>query len=75
MISWTIYDHPRDFPHCYVARAFSIDGNEEPTPTDSIIILPSLEAVDALRETFASMGLVRWPRQDDDDSVIMEVWL
>lgn len=38
MSSFTIYDHPTDFPHDYVVRRFDIiAGNPDPTDDPKII--------------------------------------
>jgi hypothetical protein len=65
---WTVYDHPRDYPHCYVARQFR--GEQ---PTNSILISADLEV---LREVLlVDMGLTRLERDVSDDPVILETWL
>jgi hypothetical protein len=65
---WTVYDHPRDYPHCYVARQFI--GEK---PTSSIIVSADLEM---LREMLlVQMGLTRLERDERDDPVILETWL
>lgn len=64
---WVVYDHPKDYPACYVARKWL--GEE---PTDAMIVAPSLEL---LRQWLGGMGLVRMDRFEEDDPVIMEVWL
>lgn len=67
MISWTIYDHPRDYPDSYVARKFI--GKD---PTQEHIISGDLEF---LRECMSRLGLTKLNRAPQDDSVIMEIWL
>lgn len=65
---WTVYDHPRDYPHCYVARQFR--GEQ---PTNSVIISADLGK---LREVLlVEMGLTRLERDERDDLVILETWL
>jgi hypothetical protein len=68
---WTIYDHPRDMPEKYVARLHVIDKGGS-RPTDKVIVADNL---DAIREIMESHGLTRLKRYDDDDPVIVEVWL
>lgn len=71
--TWTIYDHPRDFPHSFVARRFeSGKGNPDPVPTSDIIAGTKLEA---LRDCFHRAGLVALARAEADDPVVVEVWL
>ena len=64
---WTIYDHPIDYPDCWVARLF--EGTE---PTGSIVCSTDLEMV---RHEMFMMGLVCMPRDEDDDPKILENWL
>jgi hypothetical protein len=64
---WTIYDHPRDFPHCWVARLFIWDK-----PTEDILTAPTLEALQA---HFYELGLYRMERQEGDDAKIVEIWI
>lgn len=68
---WTVYDHPKDFPHCYVARLFIITADLV-TLTPKLLIGPNIEQI---RQVLAGMGLSALPRQPDDDPVIMEMWL
>lgn len=68
---WTIYDHPRDFPDAYVARRAEIGagvvGHTSDTVTD--------QDLEKIRAEFRQRGLVRLPRAESDDPVIVEVWL
>lgn len=64
---WTVYDHPTDYPHNYVARKFFGE-----TPTSEIMVCPD---VDEIRNVLRAYGLVRLSRQDGDDPKIMETWL
>jgi hypothetical protein len=64
---WTLYDHPRDFPDCFVARRFELDR-----PTSHVMTAPTLEA---LRNAMQHLGLVRIERSPEDDAKIIEVWL
>lgn len=63
---WTIYDHPRDFPDNFVARAFTTG------PTNEIILATELEQ---LRDAFDKAGLVCLARNPNDDPNIVETWL
>lgn len=67
LILWTIYDHPKDFPNTFVARAWNMDQ-----PTDQLIIAPSLEE---LREIMVSWGLSCLTRNPEDDPCIVETWI
>lgn len=65
--TWTVYDHPDDFPDCYVARRF--EGEE---PTEEIIVSAELMP---LRGLLAGKGLAPVRRSPEDDPVIVETWL
>lgn len=43
MIAWTIYDHPSDFPQCYVARKFRLDQGPDPVPTPGVIVAADID--------------------------------
>ena len=69
---WTIYDHPTDFPHSYVARRFETGGGMlDPVATTDII----QGELDALRKSFAICGMVCLTRNVCDDPKIIETWL
>ena len=68
---WTVYDHPKDFPHNYVARRFEISGGK-PRVTDDFIVCPD---VDAIRRIMLDNGLYRFERSEGDDSKIIESWM
>lgn len=63
---WTIYRKPRDYPTKWVARLFL-----NTHATETVLVGDTLEQVRAALPA----GLVRIPRFEEDDSVIMEVWL
>jgi hypothetical protein len=64
---WTVYDHPLDFPDCFIARKFVLDQ-----PTEEIMTAPTL---DELRDRLAEMGLVALARSPEDDAKIVETWV
>jgi hypothetical protein len=68
---WTIYDKPRDYPTCYVARRFeaSADGVR---PTADCIVSPQLEP---LREELRDKGLTPLPPAPEDPPHLVESWL
>jgi hypothetical protein len=69
---WTVYDHPKDYPHCFVARRFDVDATGAHA-SDSIIIAPTLEV---LRDVLAfEMNLTPLARSPEDDAKIVETWL
>jgi hypothetical protein len=64
---WTVYDHPRDFPHCYVARRFVLDK-----PTGDYMTSADLEAI---RKQLMHLGLTCMPRDPSDEPQIIETWI
>lgn len=68
---WTVFDHPKDFPHHYVARRFVAD-KKGPQATEKVIVTLSL---DALRLILQSAGLTVMMRAKSDDPRIVESWL
>lgn len=69
---WTIYDHPLDNPDLYVARAWTVGPGGVLFAGREHIGLADLEQ---LRQAMRRKGLVQMARADDDDPVIVEVWL
>lgn len=63
---WTIYRHPVDYPHDYVARRFEYDK-----PTADVLTAPTLDAIRAKLPE----GLYHMARHPNDDPKIVEVWL
>ena len=78
MISWTIYDHPKDFPLTYVARKFDLKGGKD-TPTMEHITnddLAKLREAVKIRVAQENGGWpLRFARHPNDDPVIMETWM
>lgn len=68
---WTVYDHPSDLPHNFVARRFEVDAAGA-VGTSDVLIAPNLRA---LRACLASRGLTPLCRAESDDPVIVETWL
>lgn len=64
---WTVYDHPSDYPDCFIARRFCGE-----TPTDNVICSTDLLAV---RAELIVRGLTVVCRDPADDPNILEVWL
>ena len=73
LIVWTIYKDPTDAPpgYRYVARGFDVmpDGTTRPHQT----AVAALTLAAARRAV--PVGLVRWPRSENDDANIVESWL
>lgn len=70
---WTVYDHPTDYPDCYVARQWIIPGGGEPSPTDQIITSPALDLVRAELQQKRRLRCIG--RHVDDDPKIVETWI
>jgi hypothetical protein len=68
---WTVYDHPLDFPHAFVARRFAV---ERGTSRATSIVLTA-ESLTAIRAEMLSRGLHRIARAPSDDAKIVETWL
>jgi hypothetical protein len=66
---WTICKNPTDYPNKFTARQFVIKPNEVVT-THNLIVENTLEEI---RQHMK--GLVRIPRDINDDPVIVEVWI
>lgn len=67
---WTVYDHPSDFPHCYVARKFLATGNKIEATGDII----ESHDLQALRDVLAHEGLIPIARSPYDDANVIETW-
>lgn len=66
---WTICQNPSDYPNKFTARE-SLIGIGTITLTDNLIVKDTL---DEIRQHMH--GLTRIPRNPNDDSVIVEVWI
>lgn len=69
---WTLYDHPTDYPDCYVARRFSgitgLASVQVITGDSPGAVLVKIQEVDA--------NACQWmPRHTDDDPKIMGCWI
>lgn len=64
---WVIYDHPLDYPDCFVARLWvgEVATGETIASTD----------IEVLRDAMERMGLVKLLPMQGDDPVILETWL
>jgi len=67
---WTVYDHPRDMPDCFVARLFLVKAGAMEV-TGIFRAAPTLDEVRAM----LPLGLYRLPRSENDEPQIVEVWL
>jgi hypothetical protein len=69
LLTWTIYDHPADFPDCYVVRPFS---SRLACPLTVHFQHAQLEGV---REALARIGLTCLPRSESDPPSVVETWI
>lgn len=70
---YTIYDHPSDYPDCFVCRRSEPHGQ----PVAHVVAKEVVGVGDTLeqcRETLPE-GLFMIPRQPNDDPVIVECWV
>ena len=70
---WTVYDHPKDFPNCFVAREFRVAPGGKTEITPNVIVSPSLEILRHM--LLVDMHLTCLTRNEEDDPVIIETWL
>jgi hypothetical protein len=70
---WTVYDHPNDFPHSYVARRFEVGPGNDGRPLVTGDILQG--ELETIRKSFHQCGLCCMPRNETDDIKIIESWL
>jgi len=74
MITYTVYDHPEDYPDHYVVRRFFIEaGNPNPIPEEDIFMQSG--DLQEIRETLLGKDLVCVGRVKEDDSKIVETWI
>lgn len=68
---WTVYDHPTDHPHEFIARRFEVDGKGTRATAETL----ASTSLDLLRDELSARGLTCLTRSPDDDPKIVEVWL
>jgi hypothetical protein len=74
MTQWVLYDHPRDVPDCYVARQVRIRSGGSLEVTRTALMSDNLKFIsDTLFTLYPN--LIYMPRMDEDDPVIMGVYL
>jgi hypothetical protein len=67
---WVVYDHPKDFPDCFVARLWLITaGVTKPT-----IAIRAAGTLSEVREMLPR-GLVNIGRRIMDEPQVVEVWV
>jgi hypothetical protein len=67
---WTVYDHPSDFPDCFIARLSVVGADGIVTTMETV----TGATLDELRSRLPR-GLHRLNRESADDAAIVEVWL
>jgi len=69
---WTVYDHPTDYPDCYVARLHEVrvTGSQ---PTGSFMVCQDLEMLRSI--LCFEMHLTCLARSPEDEPQIVENWL
>jgi len=72
LILYTIYDHPKDFPHHYVVRPHAVTPGDVMPHGFSCLYNTLEEARADCIDNGADTCLMREP---DDDPVIIETWL
>lgn len=71
LTQYVVYDHPADYPDCFVVRAWEIRrGAIEPLPGRVVGVGDTLE----LARAHVPGGLANIGRQPHDDKTIVEVW-
>lgn len=73
--TYTIFDHPKDHPDCYVVRAFDIiPGEIQPVPMSGHLEFRDLLSA-RLWMVINEPEKVCITRSPDDDPVIVETWV
>jgi hypothetical protein len=70
LVMYVIYDRPKDYPNLFVLRRWQIEGGVE-KPLNIMATGPTVAEV---RKSVPA-GSIRMPVYDNDDPVILEVWL
>lgn len=68
---WTVYDHPDDYPHGFVARRHEPQRDGTTVPTADVVFAPTLDAVRAKLPP----ELYRLEREPGDAPSIVESWI
>jgi hypothetical protein len=70
MDQWVIYERPKDYPHGFVARRWTVSAAGA-VPTRDTFVAGTLAEARALLPP----GLICLQRMPEDDPRIVEVWL
>lgn len=68
---WVIYRYPKDYPHNYVVRRFTMNGDGSVLPSDEVSLA---ETLNEARE-YVPFQSVCMPANKKDDPVIVETWI
>ena len=68
---WTVFDHPSDFPHTFVARRFEAGKGTSGGPTDDVIT----GDLAMIRTSMEMCGLFRMQRAPIDPLNVIETWM
>lgn len=74
MLIWTLYDHPKDYPDCFVARAYGMMTGL-PLADEPAITAATVEELRAKVQARSPHVLDCLGRHPDDDDNIIESWL
>jgi hypothetical protein len=69
LLTWTIYDHPLDFPDSYVVRPFS---SKLACP---LTVHFAHAQLDVVRGALERLGLTRLARSESDPPSVIETWI
>ena len=72
-MSVVVYDHPKDFPDKYVTRVWEAAQGVLTPSQDARLFASLASARRSIRRDHP--GLIRLPRQSDDDPCIVETWI
>lgn len=70
LIIFTIYKQPKDYPNGWSVRRFTVDA--EGAQPD---LIPAYAETLEQARTMIPVGLVRMPRNKDDDPSVYESWV
>jgi hypothetical protein len=74
MYTYTIYDHPSEFPNDFVVRRFTI-VRTSPIPVPDETIFYKSHDLKEIRMKMYRMGLTRIVRDPSDPPRVLETWI
>lgn len=69
---YVIYDHPSDYPDRIVVRRYQLKRRERNPQSVGVEFFDTIPLAQA---ALKKKGLYQYPRNRDDDPVIVETWL